>query len=73
MNRELQAQAPEGVAALQAQQEKHIAQEGGIAAAIVTIVGRATDMLPKQAVFQEELQLLDERRQGKGAAQVSAV
>jgi len=73
MNRELQALAPDGVAALKTQQEMEIAKEDAIAAAIVTIVGRATDMSPKHAVFKDELQFLDERRQGKGVAEVSVV
>ena len=72
MNRELQTIAPKGVAALRTAQEHEIAAEGAHAATIVTIVGRATDMLPSPFVFRDELAQLDERRKGRGFAEVSA-
>jgi hypothetical protein len=72
MNRELQQAAPNGIAVLQEAQARNIKEEGAFIATIVTILGRATDMLPREAILQEELTLLDARRQGTGGALTSA-
>lgn len=68
LNRDLQGLAPDGVAALRDEQAKELVKDGAYAATIVTVLGRATDMLPKRPLFQEELKLLDARRRGAGVA-----
>ena len=68
MNRELNELAPKGVAAVQAELERAIAADGAYVAAMPTILGRSTDVLPRQAVFADELALADLRRKGMGVA-----
>lgn len=68
LNRELSENCPNGVAAVQAELEAAISRDGAQIAAITTMVGRATDMLPAEPPFSDELNLADARRMGKGVA-----
>jgi hypothetical protein len=66
LNHELQKAAPDGIKSIEAEQEKAFAGIGAHPTAIETIVGRATNLLPKEASLQDEVKLLAERRRGTG-------
>lgn len=66
LNRKLQEESPAGVAALRSARGEEIKKAGAYSAEIMTILGRATDLLPKEVTFEEELRRLDSRRRGEG-------
>jgi hypothetical protein len=66
LNHELEQLAPAGIKTIQSDQEKAIAGIGAHPTAIETIVGRSTNLWPKQPTFQDEVDLLEERRHGTG-------
>ncbi len=68
--RELDEDAPLGIAALRTEQNAAITSAGAYPGQVVTILSRAKSRWPASVRLVEELQLLDGRRSGRGGAKI---